>query len=405
MLIAIAWKNIWRNKKRSAVILTAIALGLCGGLFATGLTIGMTESWINSTIDRDLAHVQVHAKTFKDNPLIQNSIPNADRLIAKLRLAPGVIGASGRAKIEGMAASPATNSGVKIVGIDPAAEKSVTTMAGRIIEGTYLDSTRNNSAVVGKKLAEKLNLRLHSKLVLSFPGLDGSIIYGAFRIVGVFETESTVFDKSTVFVSDRDIVRLLGGTPAIHEIALRLANAELVPHVLTSVRAAYPLFAVESWGDLAPELRFYAEIGDVSMLFFLGIILFALLFGITNTMLMSVLDRVREFGMVMAIGMKRRRVFAQILLETVFLSMVGSIVGIVLGIVIIGITQHTGIDLSAFAEGLNLYGISSMLYPMVPVRLYFELGALILVTAFSAAIYPAIKATRLNPAEAMRTYA
>ena len=195
-------------------------------------------------------------------------------------------------------------------------------------EGKYLDSTGINSAIVGKKLAEKLNLRIHSKLVLSFPGLDGSITYGAFRIVGIFETESSIFDKSTVFVNSRDITRLLGAKSIVHEIALRLDNADLVPPVLTSLRATYPQFIIESWKDIAPEMKLTAELTNVTMVFFLAIILFGLLFGITNTMLMSVLDRVREFGMVMAIGMKRKQVFAQIFLETVLLSLVGSSIGI-----------------------------------------------------------------------------
>jgi ABC-type lipoprotein release transport system permease subunit len=405
MLIGIAWKNIWRNKKRSAVILTAIALGLCGGLFATGVMIGMAESMVNTAINRDLAHIQIHTKAFKENPLIQNSIPDAESLMTKLRSIPWMKGVSGRVKIEGMASSPATNSGVEIVGIDPNAEKSVTTISQNIREGKYLDSNGINSAIVGKKLAEKLNLRMHSKLVLSFPGLDGSITYGAFRIVGMFETESSIFDKSTVFINDRDITRLLGAKSVVHEIALRFDNVDLVPQVLTSLQTAYPQFIIESWKDLAPELKLTAELTNVSMVFFLGIILFGLLFGITNTMLMSVLDRVREFGMVMAIGMKRKQVFAQIFLETVLLSLVGSIIGIASGIAVIAITHQTGINLSAFADGLSSYGISSMLYPIMPIEMYFELGILIILTALCAAIYPGLKATRLNPADAIRTYA
>ncbi|MFZ1977515.1 MAG: FtsX-like permease family protein [Bacteroidota bacterium] len=405
MLAGIAWKNIWRNKKRSAVILTAIALGLCGGLFATGIMIGMAESMVNSAIDRDLAHIQIHTKAFKENPLVQDTIPDADSLTAKLRFIPGMRGVSGRAKIVGMASSPATNSGVEIDGINPISEKSVTMISQNIREGVYLDSTGINSVLVGRKLAEKLNLHIHSKLVLSFPGLDGSITYGAFRIVGIFETESAMFDKSKVFVDNRDLSRLLGGTTVVHEIALRLVNADLVPHVLAALRAAYPQLIIESWKDLAPELKLTSELTNVSMVFFLAIILFGLLFGITNTMLMSVLDRTREFGMIMAIGMKRKRVFAQIILETVFLSLVGSTAGIAAGTAVIAITHRTGINLSAFSDGLSSYGIGSMLYPIIPFEVYIELGFLIFLTALCASVYPGFKATRLNPAEAMRTYA
>jgi putative ABC transport system permease protein len=404
MFFGMAWRNVWRNKKRSFVILTSIALGLCGGIFATGVMTGMAESMVDTAIDRDLAHIQIHTRAFKDNPLVQNSLPDADSLIAQLRSIPGITGISGRAKIEGMASSPETNSGVEIVGIDPAAEASTTTIFKRIVEGKYLASGRPNSVIIGKVLAEKLGLHLHSKLVLSFPGLDGSIIYGAFRIDGIFETESSLFDKSTVYVDNRDISRLLGVHSIVHEIAIRLARAESVPRVLAALRAAYPRLAVESWKDLAPELKITDELTNVTMLFFLAIILVGLLFGITNTMLMSVLDRVREFGMVMAIGMKRKRVFAQIVLETGLLSLVGSVVGVSAGILIIDVTHRTGIDLSVFAEGLSSYGISPMLYPALPLEMYFELGVLILLTALGAAIYPGIKATRLKPAEAIRTY-
>ncbi len=404
MLAGIAWKNIWRNKKRSMVILTAIALGLCGGLFATGIMVGIAESMVNTAIDYNLGHIQIHTKAFKENSLIQNSIPDAEKLIEELHSVVGLKGISGRVKIEGMASSPATNSGVEIVGVNPYAEASVTAIAEKIIDGKYLDSTGKNSVVIGKKLAEKLNLRVRSKLVLGFPGRDGSIIYGAFRITGLFETGSAIFDKSTVFVDENDITRLLGGTPIVHEIALRLVNGKAMPDVLSSLRSKYPQFVIESWKDLAPELKLTAELTNVSMLFFLAIILFGLLFGITNTMLMSVLDRVREFGMVMAIGMKRKRVFAQIFLETVFLSLVGSVIGIILGIIAISITHHTGINLSVFAEGLSLYGISSMLYPTIPLELYYELGILIIFTALGATVYPGLKATRLKPADAIRTY-
>ena len=213
MLVGIAWKNIWRNKKRSVVILTAIALGLSGGIFSTGVMVGIADSMVNNAIDGDLAHIQIHTQAFKDNPLIQNSIPDAGVLIKDLHSITSIKEISGRVKIEGMASSPATNSGVEIIGVTPSAEASVTSLSGKMVEGTYLDSTNRNSVIIGKKLAEKLNLHVRSKLVLSFAGLDGSIIYGAFRIAGLFETESALFDKSKVLVLDQDISRLLGGTP------------------------------------------------------------------------------------------------------------------------------------------------------------------------------------------------
>jgi putative ABC transport system permease protein len=317
----------------------------------------------------------------------------------------GVTGVSARTIVNGMASSPVSNTGVQIVGVIPGDESSVTTDAKRVVDGEYLNKTGRLPVFIGKKLAEKLEVRIHSKLILSFAGRDGSIIYGSFRVVGIFETESTVFDRSTLFVRRSDLAGLLGGPPLVHEIAVRLARAEALPQILSAVRAKYPHLAVDGWKDLAPELKLTAEMSDISMLFFLAIILFGLLFGITNTMLMSVLDRVREFGVLMAIGMKRKRVFWLVMLETVFLSLTGGVVGVVVGAIAIDITNRTGINLSVVAEGLSSYGISSMLYPVIPPLMYVELGILVILTALGAAIYPGIKATKLNPATSIRTYA
>jgi putative ABC transport system permease protein len=405
MLVGIAWRNIWRNKKRSAVLLVAIALGLCGGLFATGVMVGMAESMVNTAIDRELGHLQIHTTSFKTNPAINDFIPGGDSIAASLLSIEGVTGVSARTVIEGMASSPVTNTGVKIEGVVPKGESSVTTISKAIVDGEYLNDVGRYPVIIGRKLADKLDVRVRSKLVLSFPGRDGGIIYGSFRIVGLFESGSSVIDKATVMVRRDDLATLLGSESLVHEIALRLQNAQSLPRVTGSLKLKYAGLAVESWKQLAPELKLTSETTNISMLFFLGIILFGLLFGITNTMLMSVLDRVREFGVLMAIGMKRKRIFTLIILETMFLALSGGVAGVTLGALAVGITKATGINLSVVSEGLLNYGIASMLYPDVPLILYFELGVLVVITALFAAIYPGVKATKLNPAKSIRTYA
>ncbi len=405
MLVGIAWRNIWRNRKRSFIMLTAIALGLCGGVFATALMIGMAESMVDIAIDRYLGHLEIHTKTFKANPSINDVINAGDGMAVSLKSVKGVTGVSARTVLEGMASSPASNTGVQIIGVIPGDESSVTRIANFIKEGKYLDDTGRFPVMIGRKLAEKLELRLHSKLVLSFAGRDGSIVYGSFRVAGIFDSESSPFDGSTLFVRQRDLSALLGGQPLIHEIAIRLVDAESLPATLATVRSMVPHLAVDSWKDLAPELKLTDEMTGLGMLFFLVIILIGLLFGITNTMLMSVLDRVREFGVLMAIGMKRGRVFWLVMLETIFLSITGGILGVALGAVAVGITGHTGIDLSIVAQGLSSYGISSVLYPAIPPLMYAELTVLVILTALGAAIYPGLKATKLNPATSIRTYA
>jgi ABC-type lipoprotein release transport system permease subunit len=403
MLIRLAWKNIWRNKRRSLIMIVAIMMGLWGGLFAAGIFTGMYDSIVSTSINRDLAHLQVHAPGFREERLLSMSLASPDSIEITARALPGVTGVSPRILVDGMASSTVTAAGVRIVGIDPSKERATTAIADRVREGSFFAGTERLPILVGKKLVEKLGLRMRSKLVLSFQRRDGTIMYGAFRVAGIFDTESTPFDGTTVLVRNADLSGLLGEHP-VHEIAVRLSTNDSLLAVQAHIASAFPGSTVETWKELAPELKLSAESADVTAAVFLGIILLALLFGVTNTMLMSVLDRVREFGMLMAVGMKRRRLFGMIMLETLLLSLTGSLAGTVLGALTLAWAGHRGIDLAWFSEGLTMYGMSSMLYPAVHAVLYPALGAMVVVASVLAALYPATKAVRLVPSAALSTF-
>ncbi len=402
MLTRIAWKNVWRNKRRSAIMVAAIAVGLWGGLFAVGIFTGMYDTMVNSAIDRQYGHIQIHARGFHAERLLRMTIPGPETISGTLKSLPGIVGVTERTVVDGMASSATTGQGITIFGIDPEAERTVTAVARRMVAGTFFGSDDRLPIVIGRKLAEKLNLKLHGKLVLAFQNLEGTIIYCAFRIAGIFDTEAYAFDGTTVFVRRSDLERLTGNH-IIHEIAVRLATNDSLEAFARNIRYHYPSLDVETWKDLAPELKLTAESSDITMEIFLGIILLALLFGITNTMLMSVLDRIREFGMLMAVGMKRGKVFTMVVLETLFLSVTGSLIGVGLGSATVAWSARSGISLAWFSEGLSQYGISSMLFPVVHTATYPVLGVMVIIAACVSAIYPAIKAIHLNPASALAT--
>ena len=404
MLFALAWRNIWRNKKRSLIIMAAIAVGLLCGLFASSVMFGMGDSVINSTINRDLGHIQIHSAKFEDDKLITDTIPDAGQIIKNLGSIKNIVGITPRIVIEGMGSSATTSNGLRIVGINPDEEKTVTSIHNQIIEGKFFQEKGRNQIIVGQKLAENLGIRLKSKIVLSFQDLDGSIIYGAFRIVGIFKTESSVFDKSNVFIRQKDILSLINSKPIYHEIVIRMNKAQNVDSVYSNLKTEYANLSVKSWKELAPELKLMDEMMGFQLNIFLGIILFALLFGITNTMLMSVMERVREFGVLMAIGMKRRRVFSMIIVETVSLSIVAAVIGMIIAALLINYFGNQGINLSAFAEGMSAWSISPILQPTLPINFYISITIMVLITAILSAIYPAIKAIKLIPAQAIRTY-
>ncbi|MHB2156346.1 ABC transporter permease [Calditrichota bacterium GD2] len=402
MLFALAWKNIWRNKTRSLIVILAIAFGLWGGLFSGGLMVALGDSMVKSAIDRDLAHIQIHHPKFDENKSIQRFIPQAEEILLKLKTVQGLAGISARMRFLGMASSATSSYPVQICGINAQQEKEVTTIYQRLVAGSYFNSPKENAIVIGQKLAQRLNLRLHSKLVLGFEGLDGELINVACRIVGIYRTESSRFDESHVFLKSDFLVSNLG-RPAIHEIAIRLKDSSQLTEKTNLLKSWFPDLLVESWKERSPETAFISDMMILYTYFFLVFILFAVLFGITNTMFMSVVDRVRELGMLMAIGMKRMRVFTMILLESIMLSITGGFVGVIIGGLTIFLTNHTGINLTIFKASLEFFGSSSVLYPTLPAELYAYLTILIIFTASAAAIMPAIKAIRLEPARAIRT--
>jgi len=403
MLPTLAWKNVWRSKKRSLIIVLAISFGLWGGLLAGAIMTGWGESMVETAINRDLGHVQLHHPEFSVSRDVSKVIEDGEAVLSQIRAMPGVAAASGRTLTDGMAASANATFGVSIVGVEPSVEKTVTDIHELIVDGIYLSDGEKNRIVIGKKLADRLHLKLKSKVVLSFQALDDSLVYGAFRVVGIYKSASSLFDQSHVFVRQTDLQRLLAAPSAIHEIVVLANSSRQAAGLVDSLKAALPGLSIQSWKALSPEIAVTAAAMESWSYVFVGIILMALVFGITNTMLMAVMERVQELGILIAVGMKRRKVFLMILLETLMLSFTGGICGMLLGGGTISVLTRTGIDCSAFASSLESFGAATMLYPSLPAGMYAGLVAMIVAAAAIAAALPAMKAVRLDPANAIRS--
>jgi len=404
MILSLAWKNIWRNKKRSLIITIAISFGLWGGLFSGAVMMGMIESVVETAINRDLSHIQVHNADYSQEKDIMNYIPGGIHVMENIKRIEKVEAVSGRILIEGMISSPTSSFGTKIRGINPENAVMVTDINQNIWEGNYFGAKYRNQIIVGKKLAERLNLKVRSKIVLSFQNLNGEITYIACRIVGIFKTASTLFDESNVYVDQKDLFRILETEPIIHEIAIKVETTDLIEPTSEIIKSKYESLDIQTWQELAPEIAYLSETTEIYTYVFVAIILLALLFGITNTMLMSVVDRIREFGVLLAIGMKKGRVFVMIVLETIFLSFTGGLIGTLISILSIAYFSGTGIDLSAIAASMESFGATTMLYPFLPLAMYIILTVMIIITANIAALLPAWKAMHLVPSEAIRTY-
>ncbi|UCH13854.1 MAG: ABC transporter permease [Bacteroidales bacterium] len=403
MLWSVAWRNIWRSKVRSLVIICALTIGIFAGVFTWALYEGMVIQRINSAIKTEASHIQLHHKKYLENPDVKYSMNLSTRISEQIDSMAGVKAATVRVIVNSMIASAETGSGVQVVGIDPDKESRVTNMYEKIIDGEYLEGVKRNPILIGKRMAEKLNVNVRSKVVLTMQQMDGEITRAQFKVAGIYKISNGMYEEMTVFVKKSDLINLIGlDRTGSHEIAVLLEDDRTYNDIRDKIAARYKDLDVKSWKELMPEVSLVEETMDISMYLILGIILFALLFGIINTMLMAVLERVKELGMLMAVGMNKIRVFTMIMLETLLLAFTGCIIGIILGYLLTLLLMKTGIDLSAWGDAYERLGYDTVIYPIPDILIAAKVSLMVFVTGLIAAIYPAIKALKLKPAEALR---
>ena len=400
--LKIAWRNIWRTPLRSLIVIGSIVLGICAGIFVIAFCYGLNSQRTINRIESAVSHIQIHhpeyEKDFDSKFIIEDPIT----LEKTLEADPKIKSYALRSLQLGMISSPIKSNGVQIIGINKAQEKEVTNLYNNLIEGTYFETKRKNAILIGEVLAKKLNVRLRSKVVLTFQDNENNIISGAFRICGIFKTQFSKYDQGHVFIQNKDLHRLIQ-SDGYHQAALLCHSINEVDTVLNQLQSQLNNATVKDWKKIAPELAYADEIMETWLFLIMIIIMLALIFGIINTMLMAVFERRKELGMLMAIGMNKSKVFTLILVETFFLSLVGAPTGMFLGALTIQITSKTGIDLSIVGDGLQSVGLSNIVYPIIEPKFYLITGVMVFLFTLIAAIYPSKKALRLKPTEAIRT--
>lgn len=406
MLVSIAWKNVWRNKLRSLIVIIAVTLGLIGGIFSAGLMIGANKEGVTNAINTYVSDMQIHNSEYLLDKDSKYYIENSKNIVDYLGNIEGVKFISSRIKVLGMASSASSAVGVNINGIEPEIEKTVTTIYENMLDSgsNYLESNVRNPIIISHKLADKLNLKLKSKIILTFPLNDGTYTVSAFKIVGIFKTANSGYDETNVYVKKVDLARLTGFSKDIsHEIALRITDEANIEIIKNKINSKYENLSVQSWADIMPTLATASIMMNNMIFIFLLIILMALGFGIVNTMLMVVLERIKEIGMLMAVGMRKMRVFKMIMFETIFLSLVGGVIGMSISYGLLSYFGKRGISFTGVEQAFEKFGYSSVIYPELDNSFYFILSFLIILTGILASIYPARKALKLNPVEALRT--
>lgn len=403
MILLMAWRNIWRNKGRSIVIMISVAIGLLGGIGVLALYKGMMKSRVRTVIDAEVGHLQIHHPEFiKDNHsafILSNSIA----LLKEVQSLPGVKIAVPRTLSQGMLVTTTGSSGVQINGIVPELEYKASQLKQKIIIGDGFHEGKKNEILIGKKLADKMKLKLGAKLVLTFTDTADNLVSSAFRVAGIYQSGNAPLDELNVYVSLTALNEWLLTGNAFHQITVILKNDDDLQPMLELLKKKYPSLLVQSWKDISPETELMVRTVDEYSYIIMIIILVALAFGILNTMLMSVLERTKEIGMMVALGTAKAKVFFLILMETVFLTIAGTPVGLSAAYIIIRYYQKNGLDLSGMGKDMMAsFGFDTTIYPSFPTEKLIPILIMVVVTALLACLLPALKALRLQPVEALR---
>jgi len=399
ILLTIAWRNIWRNKGRSGALLAAIIIGLWAGVFTVGLMGGMLEQRMNFMIESEITHLQIHHPDYRAERAVDLYIPNSTEIENWLKDKEEIQSFTKRVLSDGMLQSPVKTSGVRIIGVDPDTERQTTTFHENLREGDYLDTDIRNAILIGEKLARDHRLEIGERLVLTFERTDGELSSGAFNIAGIFRSGSTQVDERHVIVRSPDLMNLISYQEVYHEIAVLLKEVENSPELAEEINSLFDGVSAKTWDELSPELGTLVALGGLMLLLVTMIIMLALAFGILNTMLMALFERIREIGMLLSIGMSRLRVFSMFILEAVILTVVGAFFGILLAVLSINFFGKKGINLEMFAGGIEEIGWPTVIYPEITAEEFTYIVLIVILMTVLASLYPAWKAFQVNPME------
>jgi ABC-type lipoprotein release transport system permease subunit len=409
----LAWRNLWYNPGRTLIAMAAIGVGYVMLLFVTCLMAGLRQQMIESGTDLVLSDIQVHAPNYYPDRPIQQTLggrngTDVGALLAAITADPRVQAASPRVYATGLISATGQSAGVELHGVVPKSEQTLTVLQTRMVKGSYLSGLMPKGVVMGDDLASTIGAAVGEEIVLLTPAADGSIGNDVYTVAGLFHTGLDAMDRGLVLMPLASLQELLRLPPGrIHEIGINLhdINTATTTAEALSVQLNKTLpVRVMPWQELAPELADYVQFNGriTSILSFIFFLMAAM--GIVNTMLMAIIERTRELGMLMAVGMRPVQVVGLIVAEAAGLAGASLVLGGLLGVPLLWYLQVHGLNLSGNRGAVSLAGIvvGPLWHGRQDFPAYARAALGLAVTALVAALYPALRAARFRPAEALR---
>ncbi|MAI78776.1 MAG: hypothetical protein CL917_07545 [Deltaproteobacteria bacterium] len=400
-LFRIALRNIGRNRRRTSILVVTVAIGLLGTTLSMSLLWGIEQQMIETATATDLGHLQIHATGYNADPKISRLLSDGGKEIdGLLDGEPSVQAYSHRIRSEGLVTSPKASVGLRILGVDAEREPEVSSIKNWIVEGDYLSGKRRES-IVGRRLANRLGVQIGDKVIISAQDTQGNMTAESIRITGIFRSVSSDIDSGYLFINLDQSAHIFGTHEAISEIVVVMNERQSALPLQAKLSMNRPHLEVLRWDQLRPFIAFMMDTTQSVAASFYLVIFVAMAFGIANVMMMSIFDRVREIGVMLALGMSRTRLLLLIITEGVLVTIIGTAIGLALSLGIVGALSE-GVDFSFYSAGFNDFGVGSRIVPLLKPEDFILPIAISMLTAFMASLWPALRAVQLQPAEATR---
>jgi len=408
LLLRLGFRNIWRHKKRSLITLAAIAVGLGALIFLRGFMFGAQRQMVKNLTRTLTSDAQIVPAALENFYNTNGAIEDPDPIRAILNEDRRVLAYAERIVGGGMVASEKKSMGTYIIGLDPEAEERIDArrevVRGRGLAPGGLANTDETSVIVGEKMRQALEIEVGDPVVLTAQDYYSSLAAGSYTVVGSFETGNDQVDNTMVILLKSSAQKLLSFEHRISKFALKIDPDHSLQEVTSDLarRLGGPDLKVVTWETLVPMIAQMIRFQNGMIFVIMAIVLSAVAVGILNTLMMSILERIREFGLMMALGMRPRSIVRLVLIESLCLGLVGTLSGWLLGAVLVFYFGHVGIDLTRFTTALSNLMIGRHVFPRLDLSYSLIFAGVVVVSNLLISLYPAWKAGRLAPLESMR---
>lgn len=399
LVFSVSVRNLRRQWRRNSILLFAITVAVGGVIVLNSLVRGMQVQMVDTVVENLTGHIKIQAKGYRDDPSVANGFEiDAEDATRNLEDLP-ILGWATRLTVPSVIMSERETRGAQLVGIDPTRE-SISYISNVRVEGSHVENSSDSRLLIGRALLNDLQTKLGRRIVIITQDAEGMSKEIGYRIVGVFDAQSESAERAFVFTGIEALQGLLE-TDRVTELSVRFRTRYVDQDDFSIVQQRFAGLDVLSWQQVNPFVAFMFETVDVVIYIWLGVVLGALIFGLVNTLITAVLERTQEFGLFRAVGMRPGIIVSQVVLESVILMVLGIALGLI-GSSAVFAWLREGIDLSAFASGVDMMGMSPRINPAALPRDIVVVVVISLMLSFVASLFPALRAVRMNPLDALR---